>query len=265
MKTFVRPRKRLGQHFLKNESDAQRIVDSLQIKAGDDILEIGPGEGVLTQFLLASEAKSITCVELDERLIPWLKARFESDRRFRIIHADFLKWPGPEANGILYRVIGNLPYYITSPILFRLLTFRPVIRDVTVMVQKEFGQRLISEPGSKNYGIPSVLFQLYAAVEKKMILQREAFVPPPKVESMVISIQFFKKPVVPIQDPQHLRQLLKTVFGQRRKMLRNTMKSLVKEDRQLEQLDVDLTRRPEELSPETFVALSHKLIELEML
>ena len=264
MNTQFRPKKKLGQHFLRHEDDARRIVESIAIQPGDRVIEIGPGEGVLTGFLMASDAAELTCVEVDDRLIPWLEARYGTDSRMRLVHADFLKWPipAPEAGSTKYRVAGNLPYYITSPILFRLLDERSKIRDATVMIQKEVAERLVSGPGSKAYGIPSVFFQLYGKVKLLFTVPREAFMPVPEVDSAVISIQFLDEPIVPIPDEDFLKKMVKTVFGQRRKMLRNTLKSFVTDPAWLEKLDVDIQRRPEELSPEAFVALSGKLISL---
>lgn len=263
MNTQFRPRKKLGQHFLRHEDDARRIVESIAIQPGDRVIEIGPGEGVLTQFLMASDAVELTCVEVDDRLIPWLEARYGTNPRMRLVHADFLKWPipAPAMEASKYRVAGNLPYYITSPILFRLLDERDKIQDATVMIQKEVAERLISGPGCKAYGIPSVFFQLYSRVKLLFTVPREAFVPVPEVDSAVISIRFLDEPLVPVQDEDFLKKVVKTVFGQRRKMLRNTLKSFIADPSQLEKIDIDIQQRPEELSPEAFVTLSEKLLE----
>ncbi|HDQ44569.1 MAG TPA: ribosomal RNA small subunit methyltransferase A [bacterium] len=255
----IAPIKRLGQHFLRDEDAARRMVESLAVSPGDHVIEIGPGEGVLTHWLARSPAKSLTLIEIDGRLIPGLLARFGSDGRFRIVHADFLSWEFPESGG-KYRVIGNLPYAVTSPILFRLFDHRIRIHDAVVMVQKEVGERLVSGPGCKAYGIPSVLFQLYCRVHLLFYVPREVFRPVPEVDSAVISVHFLDEPVVPIADETFFKTVLKTVFGQRRKMLRNTLKPFVDDPRSLEKLDTDLRRRPEELSPEALVALSEKLI-----
>ena len=167
MLSGIRPQKRLGQHFLRDRSIAERIIQSMSIGCEDRVLEIGAGEGVLTERLIESPARRIVAVELDSRLAGWLKGRFEQNERFEIIEADFLKLDlGPLFSGDWkIRAVGNIPYSITTPILFRLLDDREKVRDVTVTLQKEVGERIISPPGCKAYGIPSVLFQSSGGVD----------------------------------------------------------------------------------------------------
>ncbi|MFH1943916.1 MAG: 16S rRNA (adenine(1518)-N(6)/adenine(1519)-N(6))-dimethyltransferase RsmA [bacterium] len=260
----IRPVKRWGQHFLKDRSVARRIVKSLNIRSGECILEIGSGRGVLTEFLLESPAEKIIGVEIDRRLTPGLKVRFGEDGRFELIEGDFLQL---DLNAMFekekrVRVVGNLPYSVTSPILFMLLDHRSMIDDATVTVQKEVGERILSLPGSKTYGIPSVLFQLHSRVERLFPISRRAFIPVPEVESLVIRIGFLERPLFNVVDADFFCGFIKTIFGQRRKMLRNTLKHVVHEEADLGKVTFDLRRRPEELSVEELVRLSNEMVSL---
>lgn len=239
------------------------MVQFMEIQADDCLLEIGPGEGALTQFLADSSASTIHLVEKDRRLMPWLESRFGSDSRFYIYNQDILSF---DLKDILrdkqrLRIAGNLPFNITSPILFRILDARHLIRDVTVTIQKEVGERLASGPGSKAYGIPSVLFQLFAQVQTLFSIPPEAFYPVPKVESMVVSIRFYDKPLAEIHDEVYFKRMIHTVFGQRRKMLRNTLKLFSPEMPDTDKIPLDLTKRPEMLSPKELVALNNYLYQ----
>jgi len=255
----VKPIKALSQHFLVDDMISDRIVDSMNVQAGDTLLEIGPGEGVLTDRLMQTNADRLTAVELDRRLSMFLKIRYENDSRFQLIENDFLREDFDIlAGGDKIRVVGNLPYAITSPILFRLLDHRHQIHDITVMVQREVADRLASGPGSKTYGIPSVLFQLLATVEHVVDVPPEAFKPPPRVNSSVIRITFLDEPTAQVHDFEAFRTLVRTAFGQRRKMLRNTVKPWLEADPD-RALPVALTRRPESLSVAEWAALSNAL------
>ena len=260
MSTVVRPLKTLGQHFLIDDMAAQSIVDSVGIGPEDDVVEIGPGEGVLTELILETQARSLTAIELDKRLISWLSARFDRDKRFNLINEDVMNVDLlPLHQDKKLRIIGNLPYSITTPILFRMLDFRDIIRDVTVTIQKEVAERLASPPGCKAYGIPSVFFQLYGRVETQFHIPRSSFLPVPGVDSSVIHIEFLEKPNFTLIDSTHFKRLVKTAFGQRRKMLRNSIKSLVQNHMSNEDVVKYLTRRPEALSVEEWAELSNTL------
>lgn len=263
MGSGVRPLKRLGQHFLKDLSIAQRIIESMEIGAGDHVLEIGPGEGVLTKGLIAGPAGRIVGVEIDRRLTPWLWKQFGQDQRFELFEEDFLKLDlASLIEGKKIRVVGNIPYSITTPILFRLLDHRQWIEDITLTVQKEVGERIVSLPGFKEYGIPSVLFQVFGRAEVLFPISRHAFYPVPEVDSIVLRVDFFKFPVYKIKDVQFFRRLVKTTFGQRRKMLKNTLKVIEKDEDNLRTVSIDLRRRPEDLSVTEFVQLSNELVRL---
>jgi len=261
LRSGIKPNIKISQHFLINPSIAERIVHSMEIKEGEFILEVGPGEGILTEFLLASRAERIVGIEIDSRLIKWLKDRFCMNHRFQLIEGDFLKFDLStiiEKNKKL-RLVGNLPYGITSPILFHVLSFRENIKDMTIMVQKEVGERLISKPGSKKYGIPSVIFQYFCEVKKLFAVSRNAFSPKPEVDSSMIHFKFRCDNPYHVEDLDLFFRVVKMAFGQRRKMLKNSLQSLIenhniKENRRL------LQKRPENLSVKEFVDLSNQLI-----
>ena len=257
----IRPLKRLGQHFLRNPSVARRIVDSMEIGEGDYILEIGPGEGVLTDFLLKSPAVKIVGVEIDPRLTSWLRERFGQNPRFELLEEDILKLDlSSILQGKPFRVVGNIPYSITTPILFHLLDQRERIIDFTVTLQKEVGERIISAPGCKAYGIPSVFFQTFSRAEFLFPVSRKAFTPVPDVDSVVLRFQFYDRPRYEIADVSFFRHLVRTAFGQRRKMLKNTLKSLAPKNVKLDGGVIDLSRRPEDLTAAEFAELSNVLI-----
>lgn len=259
----VMPSKKLGQHFLKDRLMARKIIESMNIGKEDHILEIGPGRGELTEILLESPAKHITAVEIDRRLIKKLKEYFGHEDRLQVIEADILDidFTSCLAKNQKTRIVGNLPYNITSPILFRLLDSRTEIRDMTVMVQKEVGDRLTSPPGKKAYGIPSVLFQVFCRIKTLFFVPRTAFYPVPKVDSSVLGFQFLDPIPFDIRDVPFFKCIVKTTFGQRRKMLRNTLKNVVNDENHLNAVSIDLQRRPESLSIAQFVQLSNELYQ----
>ena len=203
-------------------------------------------------------------MEIDSRLNAALAERFGEDKKFHLISGDILQQKlGSLADDERLRVVGNLPYAITSPILFKLLAERAVIRDAVLMMQKEVAERLKSRPGCKAYGIPSVLFQLYSELELMRRVSPRVFKPVPRVESAVMRIRFRADPLIPVRDQKFLSRVIKTGFGKRRKMLRNALAPLLPADRNRTGAEIDLTRRAEELSIEEWVRLSHLLSEMQ--
>jgi 16S rRNA (adenine1518-N6/adenine1519-N6)-dimethyltransferase len=255
----IRLKKTLSQHFMKEASFAERIIRSMDIRRGDLVLEIGPGGGVLTRPLLASPLERLFAVELDQRLYPLLRGQFNNDPRFQLVEEDFLKLNLARltAEKRKLRIIGNLPYAITSPILFKILENRSIISDLTATVQKEVADRLTAPPGSKTYGIPSVLYQMYAETRMLFDIPRQAFFPVPEVDSAVFNARFLAQAAFPVRDEVFFKTLVKTVFGQRRKMLRNTIKPFIREETELGHVPIELNRRPETLSVREFAELSN--------
>ncbi len=252
-----RPRKRLGQHFLVDPNIGRKIVAALQATPENPVVEIGPGTGALTGFLLA-RYPHLTAFEIDPRAVVVLKARWpELDVR----QADVLtiNWAelAQEKGGPLH-VVGNLPYYITSPILFALLDARAVLAEAVLMMQREVAKRLVAPPGSKTYGILSVAAQLLATPALLFSVSRHVFRPKPRVESAVVRLTF-ERPL-PDVDLELLRQVIRTAFNQRRKTLRNSLRRLLPSGLSLPEPWAQA--RAEALAPEDYVALTRWLQRL---
>jgi len=261
MSGAIRPKKHLGQHFLREGSFPGRIVESACIFPGDAVIEIGPGRGVLTDHLIRSPAAHIVAVEIDPVLAELLKSRYREEKKIQIHQGDFLKWPWEVflSDHGRSRIVGNLPYNLTTPILFRILEYRSFIKSFTVTVQKEVGERLVSRPGCKQYGIPSVFFQTYADVRMLFNIPPAAFQPSPNVDSSVVHGTFREKPVHPINNDPFFWLMTKRIFGQRRKMIRNTLKGMVGDEVLKHPFPVALSERPEMLDPTTLIRLSNEL------
>lgn len=253
----MRPKKSLGQHFLNREDIAERIADAL-IHVGEyaQILEVGPGEGVLTKYLI-QRASNLTAIELDRDLIMGLATKFPT---LHIVNQDFLKVDLTKVMTGQFGLIGNYPYNISSQILFKMVEHREFIPEMVGMFQKEVAERVIAPPGSKVYGVISVLIQAYYRGEYLFTVDKGAFNPPPKVQSGVIRLT--RKPIEEIDCEYSLfKQIVKVSFGQRRKMLRNTLKQFISNSEVLE--EDFFKRRPETLSVEDFIQLTKRVAALQ--
>ena len=249
---MVKPKKHLGQHFLTDPAVAARIVDSLKTESNSRILEIGPGKGILTKWLLAKENIDLKAVELDEESVQFLNEHFPS---LKVIQQDFLKLDLIQIfEGKSYKVIGNFPYNISSQIVFAILENRSVIDEMVGMFQKEVAKRICSAPGSKEYGILSVLSQANYKTDYLFSVNEGVFFPPPKVKSGVIRFSR-KADFLKEDDFRKLSTLVKLAFNQRRKQLRNSIKSLLPENFE----HPILTKRPEQLHFSEFIELMHML------
>ena len=258
----LRPRKSLGQNFLRDPNIARRVVRAIDPRPSDVILEIGPGEGALTKYLAKKVARLIV-VDVDKRVVDRMRDEFPDTV---VIHSDFLKVDldslAGEYGGV-FRAVGNIPYNITSPILFHLLDHRSSIRDVTLMVQKEVARRLAAKPGTKEYGILSVFFQLFAAVDILFDVSRNAFYPKPDVTSSIIRLNMLRTPRYELADEELFRSMVRSVFGKRRKMLRGSMRYFCDEHGYALPEKHDLTRRPEDLSIGELVHMSNSLVRVK--
>ena len=253
----VRAKKHLGQHFLKDENIASKIADSLSFEGYQNVLEIGPGMGVLTKYLLKKE-KTIWVVEIDNESIDYLKSHY-LHLTDRIINADFLKMDlASHFNKEPLAIIGNFPYNISSQIVFKAIEYRDVIPEFSGMFQKEVAMRIAAGPGSKTYGIISVLTQAFYDVEYLFTVPPSVFNPPPRVDSGVIRLVRKKDYHLPVDVPFFFR-VVKTAFNQRRKTLRNSLKSFQISDKLKE--DVIFAQRPEQLSVEQFIELTKSLVK----
>jgi len=252
MQDFVKAKKFLGQHFLNDLTIAEKIADSLQDSAFDMVLEIGPGMGVLTQFLLKKYA-DLHVVEIDRESVSYLRSHFPK-LEGKIHATDFLKMDlSTEFEGKTLAIIGNFPYNISSQILFKVLENKELVPEFSGMFQKEVAQRIAAKPGSKTYGILSVLTQAFYEVEYLFTVPPHVFIPPPKVDSGVIRMKRKVDFFLPI-DEKLYREVVKTAFNQRRKTLRNSLKSYNLSDKLKE--DVIFAKRPEQLSYSEFIYLS---------
>ena len=255
MRSPVKPKKFLGQHFLKDLDIARRIADTVKDYGGMPILEIGPGTGVLTQFLL-SAGHDITVVEIDRESVAYLRAHFPA-LDGRILEEDFLKLPLDRIFPDRFCVIGNYPYNISSQIFFKVLDYKDRIPCCSGMIQKEVAERMASGPGNKDYGILSVLMQAWYDIEYLFTVSEQVFDPPPKVKSAVIRMT--RNHVTDLGCSERLfKQVVKTSFNQRRKTLRNSLKPLLGKDCPLLENEL-FDKRPEQLSVEQFVALTRDI------
>ena len=261
-------RKRFGQHWLKDQMVLDRIVAAADLQSSDRVLEVGPGRGALTELLLASPAAAVHAVELDRDLVDGLRDRFGGDPRFSLCQGDVLELPLQLEDGVAAKVVANIPYNITGPLLDRLVgrLDRPVdppYQRLVLLVQKEVAERIRARPGHSSFSALSVRMQLMARCTTVCPVPPRCFQPPPKVQSEVIQID-------PLPSAQRLspalarrvESLLKQAFLARRKMLRNTLASLAPEP-QLQELAAaagfHLQQRPQELAPQTWVALARGL------
>ena len=253
---MVRAKKHLGQHFLKDEGIAHRIATSLTGHGGyRHVVEIGPGTGVLTRFLLENYSGRLTLIELDSESVDYLSKRYPP-AAFDLIEGDFLKIPLPPEGKTPFGVIGNFPYNISSQIFFRILEFKDHVPEVVGMIQKEVAERLVSPPGNKQYGILSVLLQAYYDLEYLFTVEPHVFIPPPKVRSAVIRLKRNKTRSLDC-DEELFRRVVKQGFQNRRKTLRNALKPL---NLPLSEIEGDiLAMRAEQLSVSDFVELTQKL------
>lgn len=247
----VRAKKHLGQHFLKDLGIARDIAHSLSLNNYSKVLEVGPGMGVLTQFLIPLDTETFV-IEIDKESVSYLKKHYrELDNH--LIEGDFLKLPLQEIFKEPIAIIGNFPYNISSQILFKAIDHKDLIPEIVGMFQKEVAERVVSPPGSKKYGIISVLLQCYYDVEYLFTVDETVFDPPPKVKSAVIRLRRNDRDKLDCDEKKFV-QVVKTAFGQRRKTLRNALKSLNLVDENTASQYLSL--RAEQLSVEDFMNLT---------
>ena len=220
----VRAKKSLGQHFLTDQGVAHSIVDALSAPAGD-VLEVGPGMGVLTKYLLERPDVDLKLVEIDGESVDYLLTHFPG-MQGRLIQADFLRLPLEKFFGEKFLIIGNFPYNISSQIFFKVLDYKDSVPEVVCMIQKEVAERIAEKPGSKTYGILSVLLQAWYDIEYLFTVGSGAFAPPPKVQSAVIRLRRNSRTDLGC-DEALFKTVVKTSFGQRRKTLRNSLRPLI--------------------------------------
>ncbi len=253
---MIAPKKSLGQHFLRDENIARKIVEHLHPENQDVLVEIGPGTGALTKHLVG-RGKAFAAIEVDARALEVLRGRF-ADAEF--VHSDVL---GVRLDllskkyGDKLRIVGNIPYYIASEILFWLFDAREAVRDAILMMQLEVAQRLIAKPRTKEYGILSVFSQFYSSPELLFQVSKNSFFPKPNVDSAVVRLNMVDR--LPAHAERLFRNVVRSTFGKRRKTLYNGLRYMGLDEKELAGVPFDLTRRPEELSVEEFFDLTRKL------
>ena len=274
-------RRRLGQHFLSNPKILHRIIESARLEPDDLVVEIGPGPGRMTR-LIAEKVRKLLAIELDEHLYDRLTNDLAAYGNIELIRGDALQYPYeglPE-----FKVVANIPYYITTPVIFRLLEMRLKtslqdiekegqtdahelnkeiprsgrnLKSMTLTIQKEVAERIVARPGGKDYGVLTIMVQYYAEPTLEFIVPKEAFRPVPKVDSAVIHCRVLERPSVQVEDESLFFRIIRTAFSQRRKMLSNSMKSVRDDAKEwLSRAGIDPDRRPETLSIEDFARLA---------
>jgi 16S rRNA (adenine1518-N6/adenine1519-N6)-dimethyltransferase len=247
---YVRAKKNLGQHFLKDQNIARKIVSSLSGAGYSKVLEIGPGMGVLTRFLLENKSIQTKAIDIDKESIVYLEENFP-ELKGNIIEGDFLKLNINELYNDPFAVIGNFPYNISSQIFFRILESRDCIPEVVGMIQKEVAERIAAPHGSKTYGIMSVLLQAFYTIDYLFTVPEHVFAPPPKVKSAVIRLK--RNAISKLDCNEKLFfNVVKATFNQRRKTIHNSLKALGVNTTDCEYL----TKRPEQLSVDDFIKLT---------
>ncbi len=252
---MVKAKKYLGQHFLTDVSIASRIATALKNESDFPVLEIGPGTGILTNELLKRNFSSLTLVEIDTESVEYLNENFDTSK-FKLLEADFLKMNLSEFCSSEICIIGNFPYNISSQIFFKALENREKVSEIVCMIQKEVAERIASKEGNKTYGILSVLMQLYYRSEYLFTVHENVFNPPPKVKSGVVRFVRYRTKIENI-DERKLVLVVKTAFNQRRKTLRNSLKSMLTPETDMTHRFWNL--RPEQLAPDDFVELTNLL------
>jgi len=252
----IRPKKFLGQHFLKDQNIAKKIVDSLTCSPDTEtIIEIGPGTGVLTEHLKDKNFKRIILIEVDQESVSFLLQKYKQ-KQIDIIEGDFLKIDLKDLTGEDISIIGNLPYFISSQIFFKILDQRKQVKEVVCMIQKEVAERICADHGNKTYGILSVLIGAFYDTEKLFTVSPGVFRPPPKVDSAVIRLRR-KEKIELVCNEELFRRIVKQAFQNRRKTLRNALKPIFLPE-ELTRLEV-FNQRAEQLSIEDFIQLTLKI------
>lgn len=250
--SIVKAKKYLGQHFLKDTNIARKITDSLQ-PLTQEVLEIGPGMGVLTRQLFSKPEFSVIAIDVDKESIEYLHGEFPEYKE-KIIYGDFLKMDIKNIYSTPFSIIGNLPYNISSQIFFKVIENRELVRQVVCMIQKEVAERISAPSGSKTYGILSVFLQTYYDIEYLFTVHEQVFDPPPKVKSAVIRMIRNQRSSLPCQEGLFFT-VVKTSFNQRRKTLRNSLKAILPEGFESEKLAL----RPEQLNVNDFISLCQEI------
>lgn len=258
---YAKPKRSLGQNFLVDKNLQKKIIESSGVNNDDIVLEIGPGRGEITRFLV-EKAGRVFAVEVDKNLYSLLKDSIKS-ANFEVINADILKFDFEEFFVKInkkIKVIGNIPYYITTPIIEKLIGFKSGIEDIYLTVQKEFALRVVAVPGSKIYGSLSCFLQYFTEPEIMFIIPNGCFNPVPKVDSCLLHLKIRNIPKVNVNDEERLFKIIRASFNQRRKTLRNSLSGIIEEEKLnvfFEKFNISKSIRPERLSLADFATLAN--------
>jgi len=260
------PKRRLGQHFLVDRNILNKVIQTAEVGREDTILEVGPGLGQMT-LALADRAKKVIAVEIDERLVTILRQKVEDHPNIEVTQSDILKvdfkrFFKKEARPI--KVVANLPYQISTPLLFRFIESKEIFSTLTLMLQKEVAERMVASPGRKEYGPLSIFIQAFSDVSIQFIIKPSAFFPAPKVESALVFMVWKEKPMIETDDEEWFKRVVKACFGYRRKTLINALKHSELSLREsvgsrMEEIGIDPRRRPETLTIQEFAKLAESL------
>lgn len=250
-------KKPFGQHFLFDRNILRKIINCSGIKPEDTVVEIGPGLGPLTR-MLSEQARKVVAIEFDKKLISRLKDNLAGHTNIDIVTADALKFPYETIKG-RFRVVSNIPYNITTPIIFKLLEYKEKVKDMTLLMQKEVAKRIVALPNTREYGVLSISTQLYTRPALKFSVSRKAFSPPPDVDSAVVYFEVSPSPLFATHDEALLLKIVKTAFTQRRKTIINSLKTFKNIREALNEAGIDPGLRPETLSIEDFARLADAL------
>jgi 16S rRNA (adenine1518-N6/adenine1519-N6)-dimethyltransferase len=270
----IRPAKRLGQSFLEDKNAINKIIRISDIQEDDVIVEIGAGVGLMTESI-AKKARKVIALDIDPKMVSILRERMAPYHNVHVVCTDVLEYDFSSVIAEMplrkIKVIGNIPYNISSQILFRLLAYRDHISSMIIMFQKELADRLVAKPGTKSYGVPTVLVAMYLQCSREMVIPRHCFYPQPTVMSSVLKMVIREMPQLDLMDHDSFFRIVKTVFAQRRKTVLNNLKSLHSEGysdmdvaKALENSGVNGARRGETLTVEEFGRLSNALYSIKM-
>jgi len=257
------PKKRLGQHFLVDRNILNKVIRTAQVGKEDVVLEVGPGLGEMT-IALARQAKKVIAIEIDSKLVAILNEKTKNYPNVEVVKSDILKVdfnPFLKKEGHPIKVVANLPYQVSTPLLFRFIESKEAFSTFTLMLQKEVAERMVAPPGGKEYGPLSIFIQMFSDVSIRFFIKPSAFFPPPKVESAVVQMVWKEKPIIELQNEEWFKKVVRGCFGYRRKTLVNALKhselTLPESiELKMEAIGIDPRRRPETLTIQEFVSLA---------
>ena len=260
------PKKGLGQHFLVDRNILSKVIRTAQVEKEDVVLEVGPGLGEMT-LALAQHAKKVIAVEIDSKLAVILKQKVEDFSNVEVVQSDILKMdfnPFLRKEGHPIKVVANLPYKISTPLLFHFMESKEFFSTLTLMLQREVAERMVASPGRKEYGPLSIFIQMFSDVSIRFFIKPSAFFPPPKVESAVVHMSFREKPMVNLEDEEWFKKVVKGCFGYRRKTLMNALKHSglplpQSIESRIQKIGIDPRKRPETLTIQDLVHLAEAL------